>query len=331
MFLRNVSIPIDDNDAFHATDLTDTKEESIASIALIKHSEITLEMEIEANSAYKTFRGKWRNRRVAVKRFSKYVGIKKAKEYIDECAMKLLQNPHRNVLSILAYTTAPFSILTVYINYGSVKHFVSNKRHGSESISVLQRVHMAQQAAKGIEHLHSLGIIHSDIRCSNLLMEFDSGNITEIRIVVTDYSLHSLRDEMKNDKSLQYMAPEVIEDPYNISSKSDIYSLGITIWEIMTGEDPFSEEDPIDAAIHALISGRRPELYDDCIPHGIRCLMEKCWNGDKLERPNALYVVNQLFEWHTAFITFWAAKKALPMDIIEIIVYFLFSGNQRQH
>ncbi len=80
------------------------------------------------------------------------------------------------MIKILAIANKPFTLLTEYINKGSVKNYVRRSRPGSTSISILDRIEIALQAAKCIAHLHKLGIIHSEITSSNLLMELKINN-----------------------------------------------------------------------------------------------------------------------------------------------------------
>eukprot|EP00483_Globobulimina_turgida_P004090 UN04098 len=155
-----------------------------------------------------------------------------------------------------------------------------------------------------MDHLHKLGIIHSEIMCNNLLMEF-MGNkktfiVSDIRVVVTDYALQQMLtdDGLETYRSslgpLKWMAPELIDNHNNNTSfESDIYAFGITIWEILTGNEPYPDTKAVDAAIQVLIKKRRPQQYA-FIPEPIQNLMVKCWNTDISQRPKANQVVNEL-------------------------------------
>ncbi len=111
-------------------------------------------------------------------------------------------------------------------SHGNVKKYVE-----SERVSIIDRICITLQASKGIQH-----IIHSEM-CNNLLMEFKNGinirNINDIRVVITDYALHSMLTDDGLDASLgslKWMAPELIENHNtNTTLKTDIYAFGITI------------------------------------------------------------------------------------------------------
>jgi len=277
-----------------------------------------MEAEIGRGSSSKVYKARWRNTEVACKKFAPNFGIddEKATEYINKYAMKLTENPHENVIRILAYHTKPFTILTEYMNYGSVKNYVRRSRPGSTSISILDRIEIALMAAKGLQHLHNLEIIHSEINCQNLLMEIKHGNqnndeelsrntnsnVDQIRVVVTDYSLQQMLNdnELEQYRStlgpLKWMAPECIENGSSSTYQSDIYAFGITMWEIITGQEPYPDVDPVDTAIHVLVKERRPQSYA-FIPEKIQNLMKICWHKDKEMRPNADKVVQTLSEF----------------------------------
>ena len=293
-------------------------------IESVQQNEIQLEAEIGRGSSSKVFKARWRNIEVAAKRFTKNFGIdsKKSAEYIEKYAMKLLEKPHENVIKIMAYSNKPFTILTEYMNYGSVKNYVRRTRPGSTSISILDRIEISLQAAKGIQHLHSLNIIHSEINCQNLLMEFtdihndndkneeysrntntrNGNSIDHIRVVVTDYALqqmltnHELEQYRSSLGPLKWMAPECIENGSCSTLQSDIYAFGITMWEIITGQEPYPDVDPVDTAIHVLVKERRPQSYA-FIPEQVQNLMKICWHKDKDKRPNADTVVKTLTEF----------------------------------
>ncbi len=162
-------------------------------IECIPHTEYQLVFEIGRGNTSTTYKVRWINKEVTAKRFHNTFDIdsKKAEMYIEKYAQLIMDSPHNNVIKILAFAIKPFTIITEYINYGSVKKYVKSKR-----VSIIDRICIVLQAAKGIEHLHKLNIIHSEIMCNNLLMEFENGintqNINDTRVVITDYALQSM-------------------------------------------------------------------------------------------------------------------------------------------
>ena len=272
-------------------------------IECIEHNEVQFEAELGVGASSKVFKARWRNKEVAAKRFIKDFGKdhKKSKEFISKFATRLLESPHENVIKIFAFCNNPFQLLTEYMNYGSVKHYVRRSRPGSSSISILDRIEIALQAAKGIKHLHSLGIIHCEITCQNLMMEFVDGNVKNVRVAVTDYAQQQMLsdDELETYRSslgpLKWMAPECIENG-DATFESDIYSFSITMWEIITGQEPYPDVEAVDTAIHVLVKGRRPQSYA-FIPEKIQNLLKIMWHKKPEQRPDAVKVVANLTEF----------------------------------
>ncbi len=124
------------------------------------------------------------------------------------------------------------------------------------------------QAASGLEYAHGKGIVHRDIKPSNLLLN-DEGQIK-----VLDMGLARIGSALDQDVSAQltttgqvmgtveYMSPEQAEDTRQADARSDIYSLGCTMYRLITGRGPFSRETVVktilahrDAAIPRIETG----------------------------------------------------------------------------
>ncbi|RHZ90291.1 hypothetical protein Glove_1g22 [Diversispora epigaea] len=92
--------------------------------------------------------------------------------------------------------------------------------------------------------------------------------------------------------NLPYIAPEVLCDQI-YTTKSDIYSIGILMWEVATGETPFGDhEHDLDLSLD-IVKGYRPKINED-IPHEYLTLMKQCWDANPDNRPNALTIYNKI-------------------------------------
>ena len=81
----------------------------------------------------------------------------------------------------------------------------------------------------------------------------------------------------------RWMAPEVIEhNPYR--ERADVFSFGITMWELLTARVPYEQMTPLQAAVGVVQKGLRPVIPPSC-PEGLAAVMRDCWQKDPRERP----------------------------------------------
>ena len=194
---------------------------------------------------------------------------------------------------------APF-LVTEFLERGSLFHVLQN----SPDIVWRQKLQFAHDTALGMQHLHSLGSIHRDLKSGNLLVT------KGFRIKVADFGTARLAkavgaggaavatsraaDEQSNPLlttlvgTALWMAPEILfKQPY--SQKADVYSYGIVLFEILTQSLPWNElpskfmVNHLDAALR---EGRRPAIGSHFCGPGFRELMERCWAQDPAERPS---------------------------------------------
>jgi eukaryotic-like serine/threonine-protein kinase len=120
------------------------------------------------------------------------------------------------------------------------------------------------QALQGLAAVHSAGVLHRDVKPANIMLEPMSGGGE--RIILIDFGFASLEGGAKLTQqgtvvgSLTYMAPERLRGDVP-DERSDLYSMGIVLFELLTGAPPYSADDDLDL-IEMHLNGPMPRLFD---------------------------------------------------------------------
>lgn len=152
----------------------------------------------------------------------------------------------------------------------TLKDYISKKGR----LSVKEATSIAIQVSMGLEAAHSHGIIHRDVKPQNIIISTDG------KVKVTDFGIARAASSNTISSnvmgSVHYSSPEQVRGGYS-DEKSDIYSLGITIYEMITGKVPFEGETTVAIAIkHLQDEMVPPSLYTPDIPHSLEQIILKC-------------------------------------------------------
>src|SRR5439155_18332097 len=145
--------------------------------------------------------------------------------------------------------------------------------------------HLGVQAAEALEHAHAKGIIHRDIKPANLLID-ESGNLW-----ITDFGLARMLSEagltMTGDLvgTLRYMTPEqALARRVPVDHRTDIYSLGVTLYELLTLEPAFGENDRQELLRQiAFEEPRLPRRVNNKIPAELETIVLKAMERNPAE------------------------------------------------
>lgn len=204
---------------------------------------------------------------------------------------------HPNVVAFYGVvpdgTGGTLATVTEFMVNGSLKHVLLKK---DRSLDRCKKLIIAMDAAFGMEYLHSKNIVHFDLKCENLLVNLRDPQRPICK--VGDFGLSRIkRNTLVSGGvrgTLPWMAPELLNGSSNrVSEKVDVFSFGISMWEILTGEEPYA-----DMHCGAIIGGivkntLRPTIPERCDPEW-RKLMEQCWAADPEARPSFTEITSRL-------------------------------------
>ncbi|MEM9191188.1 MAG: serine/threonine-protein kinase [Myxococcota bacterium] len=177
-------------------------------------------------------------------------------------------------------------------------------------------VHVLRQVASALQEAHQLGLIHRDIKPTNIMLARIGGEDDIVKVLdfglVRDLSSGAIG---KSDVTTvvgtpDYMAPEVISDPEAVDARVDIYALGAVGYYLLTGERLFDATTPLEVCAHQLHSTPSPveEISPSVLPFELAALIEACLAKDPEDRPrNARRVLQRL---HPIDVEAWTEERA---------------------
>ena len=146
-----------------------------------------------------------------------------------------------------------------------------------------EALHFASQICKALSHAHSKGIVHRDIKPHNIMVEKNGS------VKVADFGIARLQDSQNTATqetlgSVHYISPEQAKgEP--VDSRSDIYSLGIILYEMLTGKLPFTGENAVGVAVmHINGMFQAPRDVNPDIPAGLEQIILKAMATDPNDR-----------------------------------------------
>ncbi|KAG2429163.1 hypothetical protein HYH02_014098 [Chlamydomonas schloesseri] len=246
--------------------------------------------------------GLWAGRRVAVKLVpdvASWSGAPKnaLQSFVQEVEV-LGRVEHPCIVQLLAAcVTPPRLCLVMELMETSLDKVIHNPE--KQLVSLDKVLHIGIEVARALGYLHPT-IVHRDLPGNVLLNDAASPRPV---VKLTDFGLSRLRSTVQVTRHPEagtpaYMAPELYDIHNNVvTDKSDVYSLGVLLWELLSGLVPWHGCDALVVAYAITIQRTRLSLAaiaPDRLPQKLSRLITSCWEHDPLRRPAAAEIHKQL-------------------------------------
>ncbi|KAL9242838.1 hypothetical protein vseg_016798 [Gypsophila vaccaria] len=249
----------------------------------IRWEDLHLAEEVGQGSYAVVYHGLWNGSDVAIKvYFGKDYDEKTLLGYKKEISiMGKLRHPNVLLFMGACYSQERLAIVTEFLPRGSLFKIL---HRNNQMLDLRRRLRMALDVARGMNYLHRRNppIVHRDLKSSNLLVD------KNWNVKVGDFGLSKLKNATfltakSGGGTPQWMAPEILRNELS-NEKSDVFSFGVILWELMTVSIPWSSLNALQVVGVVGFMDRRldiPETIDPCISS----LIKDCWQSKPELRP----------------------------------------------
>ena len=198
------------------------------------------------------------NRSVALKLMHDHIARQERfqQRFIQE-ARAIAALDHTNIINIYAFDrdAEQYYLVMEYIAAGSLRDYLKDRKKRGKTLALDEALLMVRQMASALHYAHERGMIHRDVKPANVLLKLamsgDTGE-TQATALLTDFGLVKLTEgglQTQGDQpigTLPYMSPEHLQGK-SLDGRSDLYALGILLYELVVGQMPFSPQNVFEA------------------------------------------------------------------------------------
>lgn len=263
-----------------------TEDEVINQLSDLKrifkaHEDFSLKNKIGSGGFADVYLSKMGNILVAVKKLKKKNFTQYSLELFKREITILSEIKHEAILPFIGIVPkSPYYIVTEYMQEGSLY----TKLHGPEPLKDPTKLTIiAIGVAQALKFLHSKRIVHRDVKSLNVLL--DNNFFPKLCDFGMSRRLPENNELMSGSVGTpQWMAPEVMRSEL-YTEKADVYSYGILLWELLTGDIPFKQMKDVQVVLAVLSTNARPMITVHQ-NYRIANLIRYCWDSDPNNRPD---------------------------------------------
>ncbi len=199
-------------------------------------------------------------------------------------AQSIARLDHPNIVHIYRFGEANgvYYMAMQYIEGADVQWLVADYKAHNELMPLSDVIRIVTDIGAALDYAHSQNVIHRDIKPANLMVDQHG------RAILTDFGLALLADMGTQGAifgSPHYIAPEQAQSSANVVPQSDLYALGVTLFEMLTGDLPFSDGPATELAMrHMTEPPPPPSQVNPAIPPVVDAVILRCLEKDPFDR-----------------------------------------------
>ncbi|RIA81259.1 kinase-like domain-containing protein [Glomus cerebriforme] len=225
-----------------------------------------------------------------------------SKDFLNE--LKSIQSCNKinhHIIKAYGVTKDPdlddYMLVMQYASKGDLHNYL--QKDFTNITWIKQKLSILWQISEGLETIHKANFIHRDFHSGNILFNDDYDSHRNHKWKIGDLGLSqpanntSLNNEIYG--VIPYIAPEIFKGSA-FSKESDVYSMGMIMWELTTGCRPFANDKHDIHLVYKILDGERPKITEDT-PKCYADLMKSCWDADPKKRPSATKIRKTFNKW----------------------------------
>ena len=248
------------------------------------------------------YEASYRGERLAVKKLHQGTKNERAAQESFEAEGSILHFNHPNIVRSLAVLTLWGETRCIIMEFAGERNLQNVINDPFEELDRNRRVKFSLDIATALQFAHQQGIAHLDLKPGNVLVTAeDHCKLADFGCcrAVNENDIPASPTKSNLTGTYAYRAPELLkgESP---STKADIYSYGICLWQMLTREQPYGNENQHVVIFGVVAYQLRPELKEDITgdEHYVN-LIRQCWQAEAKFRPVASEIVNTLQQLRT--------------------------------